>query len=201
MIAVTVGEQRKSEKKIDFLIAKCPFINLHCSSLMILYISRSRIQYYPLLFSLVCLPSHSLQLLFSPLGAENSVFVENSTVWFNEDQDQSENGWIVMTMIYATKRKGEEAASCYKIFNSVYYWLNSLRKIMTSHSRENLLHSSDLQQTPTELSMKTCKVAKSHERYSNPRIPCFSGPLYTSGLKVKWEHKLPLICDLMTSTL
>ena len=42
---------------------------------MILYISRSRIQYYPLLFSLVCLPSHSLQLLFSPLGAEKSVFV------------------------------------------------------------------------------------------------------------------------------
>ena len=38
---------------------------------------------------------------------------------------------------------------------------------MTSHSRENLIHSSDLQQTPSEVSMKTCKVAKSHEHYSN----------------------------------
>lgn len=99
MIAVTVREQRKSEKKIDFLIAKCPFVNLHCSSLMILYISRSRIQYYPLLPNLAYLPSHSLQLLFLPLGAEKSVFVESSTRRFNEDQDQSENGWIVMTTI------------------------------------------------------------------------------------------------------
>ena len=80
MIAVTIREQRKSEKKNDFLIAKCPFINLYCSSLMILYISRSRIQYYPLLPNLVYLPSHSLQLLFPPLGAEKSVFVEGSTV-------------------------------------------------------------------------------------------------------------------------